>query len=180
MKIINYITILSLTIMVFSCRNTIEVECKCTWVKLEEDETIAGYIRSGNLIYGGWVLNPLDSFPPLSNADIQTFEVCIGRSYASLDEFMTAERQRWSMTRLYARDKNRVYYPIMILCEDGIYHGGCFFEEYVVIGANPKTFKYLGEGYGIDGKRLFHRGVRVRYDRNTIKRLLEAQQCDEK
>lgn len=83
--------------------------------------------------------NDYHFFDPLTDVDISTFEVCKGSGG-------------------YAKDKNRVYYPIVVTCVDGYEYSGCYFEEYVITGADPDTFKYLGDGYAVDRNNMYRYG----------------------
>lgn len=142
----SYRTLFFLFIMtLLSCHLLIDeskVEDNVCWVKLKEGESIDGYTRSGNLIFGGY-LDSLVYYPSMLKVDVQTFEVCIGSSYA--------------------RDKKRVYYPIKIKCIDATTHGGCYYEEYVIKGAKPETFKYLHEGYAVDKNNMYHNGKKIKW-----------------
>jgi len=141
MKRIKYNSVL-LLLLFSSCfsKNHIEIEDNGNWVKLEDGKSIDGYTRAGNLIYGGY-LDILAYFEPMSEVDVQTFEVCVGSGYA--------------------RDKKHVYYPLWEVCEDGEDYGGCYFKEYIVKKAKPKTFKYLKDGYAIDKNYLFYNGKKI-------------------
>ncbi len=135
----------------FSCNfNNDEstVENNGTWVILKDGESIDGYTRSGNLIYGGY-LDSLIYYPSMSKVDIQTFEVCVGSGYA--------------------RDKKRVYYPIKEICIDATTYGDCYFEDYIVKNADPKSFKYLHDGYAIDGKRMYLDGKNIKWKEEILK-----------
>ncbi len=139
-------------IILISCFLLIDgstVEDKGCWVGLKEGESIDGYTRSGNLIFGGY-LDSLVYYPSMSKVDVQTFEVCVGSGYA--------------------RDKKRVFYPIKITCIDAMIYGGCYFEEYIVKSANPKSFKYLYDGYAIDGKKMYRHGKKIKWQKGVLKK----------
>ncbi len=126
-----------------------KVEDNGCWVKLKEGESIDGYTRSGNLIFGGY-LDSLVYYPSMSNVDVQTFEVCVGSGYA--------------------RDKKLVFYPIKVTCIDATTHGGCYFEEYTVKSADPKSFKYLHDGYAIDGEKMYLNGKIIKWKEEVLKK----------
>ena len=109
------------------------------WVSLEENESIDGYTRVGNFIFGGEIACNVE---PLKNIDIKTFKVLAGTQYA--------------------KDTNRVYYPLRIHCIDYIDCGVCYYADVIVKGANPKKFKYLSKDYATDGKHAFFRGERLK------------------
>jgi len=62
---------------------------------------------------------------PMPEIDVPTFEI-------------------WKDTE-YARDKNKVYYPINFTCIEfeGGNEGVCFCDEYIVQNADPETFEHL-------------------------------------
>jgi hypothetical protein len=87
------------------------------WTPLKNKERIDGYTRINNSIYGG----EIDcNISPLKDVDANSFEAFPGS--------------------LYGLDKNRVYYPIMRNCVDYEDCGVCYYMEYIVEGANPKSF----------------------------------------
>ena len=109
-----------------------------TWVKLGDKECIDGYTWIGNSIFGGEIACNIS---PLINIDISSFEVYAGTQYA--------------------KDKNHVYYPIVIPCIDFEDCGVCFFSEYIIKGANPETFRYLDKDYAKDNKFVYFRGKKI-------------------
>lgn len=136
-----------------SCTDNSNYKDVGIWVKLEEGKSIDGYILNNNHIYGGEFdyVKDLKGIPPLEGVDIKTFEVCKGSGYA--------------------RDKNHVYYPIRILACDGEGYGYLCYVEYIVktnyfyglvsIYANPHSFKYIGNGYAVDGSTMYYRGRKL-------------------
>lgn len=105
------------------------------WTPLKNKERIDGYTRINNAIYGG----EIDcNISPLKDVDANSFEAFPGS--------------------FYGIDKNRVYYPIMKNCVDYEDCGVCYYKDYVVEGANPKSFKYLGKDYAVDGSKVYYRG----------------------
>jgi hypothetical protein len=133
------------SIFFISCSDrSASFEDQGVWIKLKNGEDCDGYLRKDNDIYG---LNLPDKndyhyFDPLTDVDITTFEVCKGSGG-------------------YAKDKNRVYYPIVVTCEDAYEYSGCYFEEYVIEGADPVTFKYLGDGYAVDKNNMYRYGEMI-------------------
>jgi hypothetical protein len=107
-----------------------------SWLNLTDSNTLDGYSAiNKNIFHGG------PGSPPLKGVDFDSFQVLSGNNYA--------------------RDKNRVYYPISEVCVDSLRFGYCYANEYIVKGAKPKSFRYLGKGYATDGKLVFFRGVLV-------------------
>ena len=129
------------------CENRSEnLTDKGTWFKLTEGEHIAGYVARNGKIYGLPEFSDSSVFEthaPLKNADYATFMACPGVDYAGSG---------------YAKDKKHVYYPISLICEDGYDFYCTYMKEYIVKGADPKTFKYLGKEYGVDRRNLYFAG----------------------
>lgn len=127
------------------------------WVKLGAETRIDDYWNHHGKIYGGdygdFSFDDLGHFTPLI-CDASSFEVASGTGYA--------------------KDNNHVYYPYYTYFVDTETYGlGPIFKGYVVIGADPKTFKYIGRGYGIDKNRMFLRGEEVSWDETYIKRAVD-------
>ena len=139
------------------CRKHIDFKDAGTWKHLSDNETIEGYTRVGDKIYGGYMLGkPIwDVVKPLENVDAKTFYVCIGTGYA--------------------KDCRNVYYPIRECSLDAEDFGGCYFVEYIVSGVRPSDFRYLGNGYGTDGYDLFLEGEKVPWSKYNGKTNLNQQ-----
>ncbi len=108
-----------------------------TWQPLGVDEA-SPFKLENDQIYCG---DSECSAPFMKGVDIGTFEVCF-------------------RTR-YARDKNRVYYPIEEQCEDGLTCSACYCTHYVVKGADPGSLRCLGNDYAADRRRGYLRGEEV-------------------
>ncbi|WP_290142497.1 hypothetical protein, partial [uncultured Duncaniella sp.] len=71
---------------------------------------------------------------------------------------------------------NHVYFPILAICEDWweADSEGCadidYIKQYLVVGAAPKTFKYLYNTYGIDKHYMYCWGERIPWDDKIILR----------
>ena len=117
------------------------------WTSLKDKESVDGYTRIGDSIFGGEIACNIE---PLKGIDIETFKVLAGTSYA--------------------KDKNNVYYPISIGCVDYEDCGVCYFSEIKLVNANPKRFEYLGKEYASDGKNVYFRGeLLIEADGETFK-----------
>jgi hypothetical protein len=103
------------------------------WTMLKNNENVGEYINQNDKLYCGST-----SSHPMENVDSNTFEVLSNSGYA--------------------RDTSHVYYPIKMLCVDGTDFGYCYCVEYVLEGALPSKFKYLGKDYATDGHKVFFRG----------------------
>lgn len=114
---------------------TQEFTNKNVWVSLNDKESIDGYTRIGESIYGGEIAC---NVKPLKNIDIKTFRVFTGTKYA--------------------KDANKVYYPLEILCAEYKNCGVCYYKKIIIEGANSSSFKYLSKKYATDGKLVFFRG----------------------
>lgn len=127
----------------------LHIEDNGKWVKLQESQKINGYIRVGDNIYGG----DIDSFSlkfidPLEGVDAESFEVCENSNYA--------------------RDKYHVYYPILETYRETETWCASRYDEYLVEGASPKSFKVLGDCYGIDGYTMYRMGKKVKWDDDVV------------
>jgi hypothetical protein len=114
---------------------TEEFSGKNIWTPLNDKESIDGYTRMGDSIFGGEINCNIKA---LKNIDVKTFKVLAGTKYS--------------------KDTNHVYYPIRISCIDYTDCGVCFYSEILLENANPSTFRYLGKEYATDGKLVFFRG----------------------
>jgi hypothetical protein len=117
---------------------TKELAGKNIWITLSDKESVDGYTRIGDSIFGGEISC---NIPPLKNIDIKTFKVLSGTQYA--------------------KDTNHVYYPLEITCKDAIDCGVCYFGEIIVTNAIPVGFKYLSNDYATDGTYAFFRGRQI-------------------
>lgn len=126
-----------------------QVEDRGEWVKLHKSHKINGYLRVDDKIYGGdFGISDIKYATPLKDVDPESFEVCKNSDYA--------------------RDKNHVYYPIWVKCYDGETWGICEYVEYIVKGASPKSFKYIGKEYGVDGYTMYYRGEKTKWNDSLL------------
>ena len=160
-KIIAFLlTIIIVCLIVLHKQN--QYEDNGLWVKLSENIPEGGYLLHDNHIYGCYLdsLSDIDKISPLDGVDVSSFEVCKGTDYA--------------------RDKNRVYYPIHAVAVDGEDFGYTVFKEYVLkkehlygmisVDVNPKSFIYIGEGYAVDGNNMFRYGQKIKWDSHIFDR----------
>jgi hypothetical protein len=108
------------------------------WTPLMENDTLAPYINLEGFIH---FLDSRFEITVLDSADAGTFQV-------------------WTFSD-YARDSAHVFYPIDVNCvalEAGTI---CYPRIYVVKGADPVHFRYLGNGYGTDGNSVYLHGLKV-------------------
>lgn len=114
------------------------LEIKTKWIFLRDKQSIDGYTRIGDSIFGGEIAC---NVKPLSGVDVETFKVLPGSKYA--------------------KDKNHVYFPLVINCVDYDECGVCYFAETIIQLANPLTFKILGKDYSTDGTFAYFRGRQI-------------------
>ncbi|MFZ4455668.1 MAG: DKNYY domain-containing protein [Bacteroidales bacterium] len=117
------------------------------WILLNNNESVDGYTRIGNSIYGGKIGC---NVKPLKGIDVKTFKVLAGTNYA--------------------KDKNHLFYPQVIDIIEDIDCNASFYSELIVYKANPKYFQYLGNNYGTDDKNVFLKGYIIeKADSKTFK-----------
>jgi len=109
------------------------------WISLADKVKVDEYTRNDSVIFCGEISCNIE---PMSGIDITTFEVLAGTKYA--------------------RDKNKVYYPIQMTCIDYTDCGVCYCSDYVLENVNRKAFKYLGKEYATDGKNVYFRGELIK------------------
>jgi len=152
-------TVLIAGISLLSCnRNEYsQIADKGEWNALEESERDGWYVMHKGHIYGIDIdadtinsIFSIEDYEYLSAVDVKSFVV--------------------SSVSDYAKDDKHVYYPLELCCEDGEEGGPCYFVEYIMQGADPKTFIYLGEDYGIDKHGMYLNGERIPWDDNVIKK----------
>lgn len=135
------------------------------WIVLKDSMNIDSYWRFKDSVYGAdemdvYNYHDLCFLEPLK-VDAKNIEVCKGSGYA--------------------RDKEHVYYPYRKIFvdydyyPDGLLFHGPFFDKYLIKNAHPSTFKYIGNGYGVDGRRMFYNGEEISWDDDVISRQLEKQ-----
>lgn len=151
MKAITYLCYVTLTVLLLSCTDkSAEIVDKGEWVKIENGEQIHEYLMMEDSIY---VLNvyprsAYKNFPAMNCVDVYTFVVCKNGNYA--------------------KDKKHVYFPLNGIDFDGFVCGGSRYLEYIVEGADPKTFKYIGNDYGVDRRNMYYKGEKIKWDDSKI------------
>jgi len=110
-----------------------------SWISLKDKESVDGYTRIGDSIFGGEIFCNVE---PLKGIDIETFKVLAGTSYA--------------------KDKNNVYYPLEQPCIDYMDCGVCYYGKIKMKSANPECFEYLDKEYATDGRNVYFRGELIR------------------
>ena len=138
---------------------------KGRWVSIKDANGENGYCLFENKIYGldlglretadlNRRIRELQPLYPLYGSDAETFEVCINSDYEP-----------------YGRDAHNVYYHDLSSTEffDGEEVGGEIYRgDLSIKGADPKTFKYLGDGYAVDKRNMYHEGKTIAWDGGII------------
>lgn len=166
MKPFFYITILAIA----SCTPDYHVDIpdKGDWVRLVDDNNQEGYCFFNNKVYGVELsisdttglyqfMTDLQPLPILQNADAATFEVCINSDFEP-----------------YAKDAFNVYYhsPSGTIYFDGeVVSGEIYYNIFVINGADPLTFKYMGDGYAADKNNMYFRGVKIDWNDRIVESL---------
>ena len=139
------------------------------WVDIYDAPLTCGYILHDNRIYG--ILIDMESaFDEkifwtkdinmallLDKADINTFKVNL------IDDCYQP----------YAKDKNNVYCPIDIEINEWdegsiVPYSVIYVDRIIIHGADPNTFKYLGDGYAVDKNHMDWRGERIKWSDSII------------
>lgn len=71
----------------------------------------------------------------------------------------------------YARDKNYVYFPIYLfssLCLDTEWNPDMVSLATIIDGADPKTFKCIGEGFAVDKTHMYFFGEEIPWDNKFL------------
>lgn len=152
LEIIWYSLIIIPLVTMFKCHHdTSSIVDKGVWVQLNETDSIHNLY----LLYNGKIRFQRSSndslFDSWIDVDIPTFKVCKNSDYA--------------------KDKNTVYYPIdtIHLVSDNFWI--IYTDNFIVEGADPNTFKYIGDGYAVDKYNMYYRGEVVPWNENKIQRL---------
>lgn len=138
------------------------------WISIKDANGENGYCFFENKVFGldigirdtvelYYWLKELQPLAPVYGSDAETFEVCINSDYEP-----------------YAKDRNKVYYHdhSVTECFDGEEIGGEIYHGDISIdGADPQTFKYIGDGYAVDKYNMYYEGRTIAWDENLINRL---------
>ena len=121
------------------------------WVKLDYGEQIGDYRnKMGEIYWGNFYPDEYNYYyPPFKGVDVESFMVCKGSHYA--------------------KDKNRVYYPVERYSIDGTSYGGSYALKYIIKGADLKTFKYIGNSYAADSLHMYWDGLEIPWDNEVIR-----------
>lgn len=105
------------------------------WITLGDKESLGGYTRIGDSIFGGEINC---NIKPLKDIDVESFKVLAGTEYA--------------------KDKNFVYYPTGVFCVDYTDCGVCYYKDVIVENANPESFQLIEKDYSKDDQHIYFRG----------------------
>ena len=164
-------------IMLFitSCKkyDTSGIKDNGEWVSIYDAPVSSQYILHNNKVYGlGFVNNdsiPWDFFvtdptpEPIDYIDIPTLYINIKDHFCG-----------------YAKDKNYVYSSALnyIHCDgdSDLIIFAEFYGDIRIPGADPKTFKYLGDGYAVDKNGMYSCGEKIEWNDSIIAHYANFQQ----
>ena len=143
---IGYIFIILLLLV--ACKPYDDYKERGHWKQLKENERIGFYWRHNDKIYAalGDSAVLIKYVKPMEDVDIATFYV---------------NKETTNGMENYAKDKKKVYYPLHVICVDADTYGYEYATEPIVKGASPSSFRYVGDGKGTDGYRMYRYGRRV-------------------
>lgn len=143
---IGYIFIILLLLV--ACKPYDDYKERGHWKQLKENECIGFYWRHNDKIYAalGDSAVLIKYVKPMEDVDIATFYV---------------NKKTTNGMENYAKDKKNVYYPLHVICVDADTYGYEYATEPIVKGASPSSFRYVGDGKGTDGYRMYRYGRRV-------------------
>ena len=143
---IGYIFIILLLLV--ACKPYDDYKERGHWKQLKENERIGFYWRHNDKIYAalGDSAVLIKYVKPMEDVDVATFYV---------------NKETTNGMENYAKDKKNVYYPLHVICVDADTYGYEYATEPIVKGASPSSFRYVGDGKGTDGYRMYRYGRRV-------------------
>ena len=143
---IGYIFIILLLLV--ACKPYDDYKERGHWKQLKENERIGFYWRHNDKIYAalGDSAVLIKYVKPMEDVDIATFYV---------------NKKTTNGMENYAKDKKNVYYPLHVICVDADTYGYEYATEPIVKGASPSSFRYVGDGKGTDGYKMYRYGRRV-------------------
>ena len=174
------IIIISTLLLLLSCRS-IPINDSQYWQELQPSHELYNYQNIDGSIFSLFTgiechLYPhVDSiykwgYKPISNA--MPFYVCVDN-----DWFQTTEKENDHYCT-YAKDTNNVYFPLWLMatdCEDDrpidIPCWSYFFVE-IIKGVKPGSFRYLGHGYAVCGRKMYKNGKRIPFKKEIVNAFL--------
>lgn len=128
------------------------------WIELKDGDKEGFYMNENDKIYMSFDNGETKDL--FTEVDISTFRVCRGSEYA--------------------KDKNYVYYPVYLICYEGTAGGGTKVVYYIIDGADPATFKYIGKQFNgstqhiahqfaADSTQMYRDGERIEWDNEIIR-----------
>lgn len=140
--------ILAFLLLLVACKPYDDYKERGHWKQLKENERIGFYWRHNDKIYAalGDSAVLIKYVKPMEDVDIATFYV---------------NKKTTNGMENYAKDKKNVYYPLHVICVDADTYGYEYATEPIVKGAFPSSFRYIGDGKGTDGYKMYRYGTRV-------------------
>ena len=134
-----------------SCTSKLPVFDNGDWVKMQNEDLNGSYFMRNDSIFIGFVhwWDQQLRLINLKRVDLNTFEICDSSDYA--------------------RDCNNIYYPLMDsrFEKDSSDIKIVIVEKYIT-GADPKSFRYIGNGYGADKRHMYRFGKRIKWDNEVV------------
>ncbi len=167
----NLIVFITLSMVLVGCSDRIaDLPSKGTWIDINRMPYYGPcYLIDGKLYIVDVIMREtydvssvLDSIkeevPPINTADIdlQTFKF-----------LLTFDKELF-----YAKDKNKVYYPVICCLESEYITCIDTYADflYALKNADPQTFKYLGKGYAVDKNNMYYNGSRIQWNDSILDR----------
>ncbi|MDE5554488.1 MAG: DKNYY domain-containing protein, partial [Muribaculaceae bacterium] len=134
------------------------------WVSIYDAPISCNYILYNDSVYGicfedidsiNWDTFWNDSnFYPIDFIDVKTLFININDNQCN-----------------YAKDAKYVYCPTCYWCHDAevaLPFSQTFHGNIIIPGADPKTFKYLGDGYAVDKNGMYSCGEKIVWDDSIV------------
>ena len=122
-----------------------------SWLKLGRELNTGPFRLHNGKIYCGETDCGAE---PMKDVDFQTFEYLSGTDFA--------------------RDKEKIYYPVEKSCITYTDCCVCTCVQYVLKGFKPQTFRYLGKEYATDGRNVIFRGDTLKGLNGAKARVIEG------
>lgn len=125
------------------------IEDNGEWIPIDTIDIDYYWKRRDSVYWDNQLVEFRKYTPAIKEADVNSFVICKG-------EF-------------YSKDKNHVYYPFYqfdLMLDDRV--GRDVSEVRIIKDANPKTFKVIGEGFAVDGSKMYFMGENIPYNKGYL------------
>lgn len=172
MKIITKITLLSFFVLILngcSSHNISKIKDNGEWVDIQSAPLTCGYILHDNKIYG----IPFDDVEAYDEERFWIEDIGMTKLLDMADPATFKVNIKEKDEQPYAKDKNHVYCPENLSYLEFEEGTSCPYSEtyvgrIVIPGADPDTFKYLGDGYAVDKNNMYKYGRIITWDDEII------------